>query len=249
LLLQHISGLSHTQLITRDDSQLSEAQRLDLEHLLARREAGEPVAYLLGEWGFYDLQLKVNKHVLVPRPETELLVEWFFSTVPQYSSPTVCDLGTGSGAIAIAIAKHRPDAAVTAVDNSAEALAVAIENIESNKANNVAAKLSNWLESVEDRFDCIVSNPPYIGAYEPELSQLQYEPQQALVAGNKGLSDIEAIIVQAKNNLNSDGWLFFEHGHQQAEAVAELFSVNGYRNIQQRADLSQTVRFSAAQRS
>lgn len=249
LLLQYVSGLSHTQLITRDDSILSSEQCSQLESLLSRREAGEPVAYLLGEWGFYDLQLKVNQHVLVPRPETELLVEWFFLTVPQYTSPKVCDLGTGSGAIAIAIGKHRPDAVVTAVDNSPEALAVANENIQRNKTPNVTATLSNWLESVDGLFDCIVSNPPYIGIEEPELTLLQHEPQQALVADNKGLADIETIAQQAKQQLVPQGWLLFEHGHLQAEPIAAMLKEQGYENIQHRADLSQTLRFTAAQAS
>lgn len=247
LLVQHSSGLSHTQMITRDDSELSEQQQSHLASLLARREAGEPVAYLLGEWGFYDLQLKVNEHTLVPRPETELLVEWFFSTIPQYTNPKVCDLGTGTGAIAIAIGKHRPDATVIAVDNSAEALEVARENIQRNQTANVSTVLSNWLESVDELFDCIVSNPPYIGSHEPELALLKHEPQQALVADNNGLSDIEAIAAQAKSKLNRNGWVLFEHGHEQADAVAHVLTQNGFSNVQHRADLSQTVRFTAAQ--
>jgi release factor glutamine methyltransferase len=249
LLLQHVSGLSHTQLITRDDTLLSDEQSVELESLLTRRETGEPVAYLLGEWGFYDLQLQVNRHVLVPRPETEQLVEWVFSTISQVTKPQICDLGTGTGAIAIAIGKHRPDSTVTAVDNCPLALAVAMENSARNGTNNVSVKLSSWLASVEDTFDCIVSNPPYIGADEPELALLQHEPQQALVAGNSGLADIEEIIEQATQKLTPNGWLFFEHGHLQAEPVAELLQRHGYSNIQHRADLSQTVRFTSAQLS
>lgn len=247
LLIEHISGLSHTQLITRADSELSTQQLANLSALIKRREAGEPVAYLLEEWGFYDLELTVNKHVLVPRPETELLVEWFFSLIPARTNPAVCDLGTGTGAIAIAVGKHRPDATVTAVDNSAEALAVARHNIKKNRVTNVTTQLSSWLENVDGHFDCIVTNPPYIGADEPELALLQHEPRQALVASNNGLADIEEIISQATSKLTTNGWLLFEHGHQQADVIADLFEQHGYSHVQQRADLTQTIRYSAAQ--
>lgn len=245
-LLQHVMGFSHTQLITRDQQVLTEAQLAQLQTLVARRENGEPVAYLLGEWDFFGLQLAVNEHVLVPRPETEQLVEWTLDAISAISQPTVCDLGTGTGAIAISIAHQRPDAKLTAVDSSPEALAVAENNCRENQTSNVQLLQSDWLSSVDECFDCIVSNPPYIGGSEPELALLQHEPQSALVAENHGLADIETIAQQAQSKLKPNGWLLFEHGHEQAEKVANTLMSLGYRDIQHRSDLSNTLRFTAA---
>jgi release factor glutamine methyltransferase len=216
--------------------------------LCQRRLTGEPVAYLLGRKEFFGLDLVVDARVLVPRPDTETLVEWALELHgPQPLK--VVDLGTGSGAIALALQQARPAWQVWAVDASAQALAVAQLNAQ-RLGLPICLHQGNWLEGVEvaeGRFDLIVSNPPYIAEGDVHLPALAHEPQSALISGADGLDDIRRITVQAIEQLAPGGWLLLEHGHEQAGAVQSLLSQAGMVSVQSRADLAGTARCSGGQ--
>ena len=207
--------------------------------LLNRRVDGEPVAYLIGEQGFWTLNLKVTPATLIPRPETELLVESVLAnaqaTHAQVADLKLLDLGTGSGAIALALASEQPGWQVTAVDYSQEALVVAQDNGRNHKLSNVNFLRSDWFSAlaVSQKFDVIVSNPPYIDERDPHLSQgdVRFEPSTALVAPNNGLADIETIARSAPKFLNANGWLLFEHGYDQGDAAVSLLQQLGFRNV------------------
>ena len=234
-------------LIAHDSDEL-DAPVLDrLEALLQRRIAGEPLAYITGHKEFFGLQLLVDARVLDPRPDTETLVEWALELMPENTPCDVIDLGTGSGAIALALQHQRPLARVSALDASADALQVARANAERLQLP-VRFIRSQWLQGVEGLFDLIVSNPPYIRADDPHLAALTHEPLQALASGEDGLQDIRAIIEQAPARLKPGGWLLLEHGHDQAEAVRSLFKQAGWKNVQSRQDLAGIDRCTSAQR-
>ncbi len=233
-------------LLAHDTDELDAAVLARLEPLLQRRLAGEPLAYITGRKEFFGLPLQIDARVLDPRPDTETLVEWALDLLPAQAACTVIDLGTGSGAIALALQKHRPQARVSAVDASAQALAVASANAERLQLP-VRFIRSHWLREVQDRFDLIVSNPPYIRSDDPHLTALQHEPLQALASGADGLDDIRAIIAQAPAHLNAGGWLLLEHGYDQAEAVRSLLREAGWRHVQSRQDLAGTERCTGAQ--
>lgn len=216
--------------------------------LCARRRAGEPVAYLLGEKEFHGLPLQVDARVLVPRPDTETLVDWALEVVQGRDRPTVLDLGTGSGAIALALQHARPDAVVDAVDASAEALAVARGN---GQRLGLAVRFAqaDWLAGAASGYDLIVSNPPYIAAGDPHLPALAHEPASALVSGADGLDDIRRIVADAPAHLAPGGWLLLEHGHDQAAAVRALLAAAGLEAAQSRPDLAGIERCSGARRA
>ncbi|ACB32854.1 protein-(glutamine-N5) methyltransferase, release factor-specific [Leptothrix cholodnii SP-6] len=248
LLLGHVCGLSRTGLLTNDDQVLPAAQLARWQQLLARRLAGEPVAYLTGRHEFHGLTLHITSDVLDPRPDTETLVDWGLELLARLGRPArVLDLGTGSGAIALAI-KHRcPSAQVSAVDFSAAALAVA-------RANGARLNLDvdwqpgNWFENLAgQRFDLILSNPPYIAEDDPHMPALRHEPRQALVSGADGLDDIRSLVRQAPQHLVAGGWLLLEHGHDQGVAVQDLLRSTGYREVDRRLDLADHVRCSGGQ--
>ena len=233
-------------LLAHDTDEIDAALLARLEPLLQRRLAGEPLAYITGHKEFFGLPLQVDARVLDPRPDTETLVEWALDLLPAQAASTVVDLGTGSGAIALALQKHRPQARVSAVDASTEALAVASANAERLQLP-VRFIHSQWLREVQDSFDLIVSNPPYIRSDDPHLAALQHEPLLALASGADGLDDIRAIIAQAPTHLNAGGWLLLEHGYDQAEAVRSLLTQAGWRQVQSRQDLAGTERCTGAQ--
>ncbi len=233
-------------LLAHDTDELDAAMLARLEPLLQRRLAGEPLAYITGHKEFFGLPLQVDARVLDPRADTETLVEWALDLLPAQTPCTVIDLGTGSGAIALALQQHRPQASVSAVDASAEALAVARSNAERLQLP-VRFIHSHWLREVQGSFDLIVSNPPYIRSDDPHLAALQHEPLQALASGADGLDDIRAIIAQAPTHLNAGGWLLLEHGYDQAEAVRSLLTQAGWRQVQSRQDLAGTERCTGAQ--
>ncbi|KQX86479.1 peptide chain release factor N(5)-glutamine methyltransferase [Variovorax sp. Root473] len=210
---------------------------------LSRRTAGEPVAYLLGEKEFHGLQLQVDARVLVPRPDTETLVEWALTCLEGRPAPRVLDLGTGSGAIALALQHARPDAQVDAVDASADALAVARANAQ-RLGLPVRFTESSWLDGAADGYAVIASNPPYIAAGDPHLPALRHEPTRALVAGADGLDDIRQIVRDAPAHLADGGWLLLEHGHDQAAAVRQLLAQRGFAEVQSRDDLAGIARCS-----
>ncbi len=242
ILLCHALGLSRMGLITQSERTLTEDEAARLSALIARRLAGEPVAYLIGRREFYGLDFAVDANVLIPRPETELLVELALERLPPRGR--VLDMGTGSGAIAVALAHTRPDAAVTALDVSAEALAVAGRNAASNGAT-VRLLQSDWFGALQDDiFDLIVSNPPYIASGDRHLSEgdLRFEPAGALTDHADGLSALRRIVGGAPAHLVPGGWLLMEHGYDQSDAVQALLTAAGWQDVQSWHDLAGIAR-------
>ena len=219
---------------------------MTLAEIAARNRAGEPVAYLTGRKEFYGLPLQVDARVLDPRPDTETLVDWALEVIAPLASPRVVDLGTGSGAIALALQSQRTDAQVLAVDASTDALAVAQANAE-RLGLPVQFQPANWLAGVEGLFDAIVSTPPYIPSADPHLAALTHEPLQALASGADGLEDIRTIVAQAPAHLQPGGWLLLEHGYDQAEAVQALLATHGFAQVQSRNDLAGIARCTGGQ--
>lgn len=246
LLLAHVLGKSRSYLHTWPERELETEQ---LERYLAaivRRQAGEPVAYILGQQGFWSLELEVASHTLIPRPDTELLVETVLALLPA-TPAALLDLGTGTGAIALALASERPAWRLTGVDRVAEAVALAERNRARLSLNNAKFIESHWFSALAgQRYQLIVSNPPYIAADDRHLAEgdVRFEPSSALVAGADGLDDIRLIIQQAPNYLEAGGWLLLEHGFDQAAAVRELLSALGFSAVESRRDLGGHERIS-----
>ena len=263
-LLSHVLGITRTKLWTENNELLNSEQEQQFAQLIARRLAQEPLAYLIETKEFWSLRLRVTPATLIPREETEVLVRQALCHIPVVNevatttsllplvgegarradegiSPRILDLGTGSGAIAIALASERPQAEIIAVDKNATALEVAKENARTHHCNNITFILSDWFHQVPaSLFDLIVSNPPYIAVDDPALedSVRLFEPASAYIAANQGLSDIEIIITQAKTFLKPDGWLLIEHGYLQAAAVQKLFAQAGFDKIATIQDLN-----------
>lgn len=286
MLLQYVLNVNHAWLIAHADDEISTEQYEQFQALLKRRIDGEPIAYILGEREFYGLTFKTTPDTLIPRSDTETLVEAALAKIPLMSDDKalntlfdtsfprrresreeasndssldsrlrgndtihVLDLGTGTGAIALAIAKHRPNAQVTAVDFSGGALLVAQENAANLNIHNVTFRQSNWFDALANQtFDVIVSNPPYIEDDDPHLSQgdLRFEPRAALASGADGLDDIRTIIQQANTYLKPGGWLLLEHGYNQAAAVAELLKQFKFHTISHTKDLAGIPRVTLA---
>ena len=247
VLLRYACGVDDAYLVTHTDDKLSPAQSATYATLVARRAAGEPVAYIVGTREFFSLDFKVTPAVLIPRPETELLVEIALERIAADRAAGVLDLGTGSGCIAIAIAKHRPRARVVAVDRSAAALAVARENSARHCAANLELRLSNWFSNLgAECFDLIVANPPYVAARDPHLQSgdLRAEPVDALSAGEDGLECLRAIMAAAPAHLNNGGVLAVEHGYDQAPRCRELLAAAGLEEVFSRTDIAGIERVS-----
>ena len=249
LLLAQALGKSRGYLHTWPEREPEASQLERFQAALARRRTGEPVAYILGRQGFWSLDLDVASHTLIPRPDTELLVETALALLP--ATPLqVLDLGTGTGAIALALACERPAWQVTGVDRVAEAVALAQGNGTRLQLANARFAESCWFSALAgQRFQLIVSNPPYIAAADPHLNQgdVRFEPSSALVAGVDGLDDIRLIIEQAPEHLLAGGWLLLEHGFDQAEAVRELLVQRGFAAVDSRRDLGGHQRISLGQ--
>jgi release factor glutamine methyltransferase len=245
LLLHALERAPHDRawLLAHDTDAMPEAAWSALAAQLSRRLAGEPVAYLLGEKEFHGLDLKVDARVLVPRPDTETLVEWALECLEGHAAPRVLDLGTGSGAIALALQNARLDAHVDAVDASADALAVAQANA-LRLGLPVRFAQADWLAGAGTGYTVIASNPPYIAAGDPHLPALRHEPASALVAGADGLDDIRRIVHDAPAHLAEGGWLLLEHGHDQAAPVRQLLAERGFAEVQSRDDLAGIARCS-----
>lgn len=248
VLAAHAWQVDHAWLIAHDTDPLTAAQTTPFETLVARRLTGEPVAYLVGTREFYGRPFQVSPNVLIPRPDTELLVELALARIPVDQAMDVLDLGTGSGCIAITLALERPHARVTAVDRSAAALAIARHNAGILDAR-VAFQPGDWFDALAGRrFGLIASNPPYVPAADPHLARgdVRFEPLGALAAGNDGLDDLRQLIAAARAHLVPGGTLLLEHGHDQAEAVVALLQENGYAHPQSWPDLAGILRVSGA---
>jgi release factor glutamine methyltransferase len=251
LLLLHVLQQPRSWLFTHADDVPDMDVQTAYDALVERRAGGEPVAYITGRRGFWSLDLEVTPATLIPRPETELLVELALQRLPLDAACSVADLGTGSGAIALAIAHERPRARVIATDASVAALAVAQRNARGHAIGNVAFVHGDWLAPLAgQRLDMIVSNPPYIEAADPHLvrGDLRFEPASALASGEDGLDDIRCIVADAPAHLEPAGWLLFEHGWDQGSMARELLDAAGYTDIFTAQDLERRDRVSGGRK-
>lgn len=252
VLAAHALGIARTRLVTSGQRELSAAAAAQLEALFARRRAGEPVAYITGEREFYGLSFHVTPAVLIPRPETELLVDFALEKFGVSAHGRVLDLGTGSGCVAVAVAHARLGLEVTAVDASEQALAIACDNARRLAAPLVRFLHGDWFGPVAGRrFDAVLANPPYIPEGDPHLAQgdLRFEPRPALTAGRDGLAAIREIVSAAPCHLVPGGWLAFEHGYDQAERCRALLAQAGFAAVFSRADLAGIERVSGGRLS
>ncbi|WP_305825344.1 peptide chain release factor N(5)-glutamine methyltransferase [Massilia brevitalea] len=248
ILLCHALGITRVGLITQSERRLTEEEAVRLSALVGRRIGGEPIAYIVGQREFFGLPFRVTPAVLIPRPDTELIVELALERLP--AQARMLDMGTGSGAIAVAVAHTRPDAQVTALDVSDDALAVARSNAETNGAR-VRFLRSDWFAALEgEAFELVVSNPPYIASGDEHLVQgdLRFEPVDALTDHEDGLSDLRTIVAGAAAHLAPGGWLLLEHGYDQAAAVRALLAEAGYLEAQSWRDLAGIERVSGGRR-
>ena len=245
-LLEHILGINALELKLRSEQQLTEAQQHAYLNGLARIEQGEPLAYVTGSQPFWTLDLKVTPDTLVPRPDTEILVETVLK-LPLAQVANVVDLGTGTGAIALSLASERPQWQVTATDIYQPTLDVAKENALKHGLSQVKFACGAWFDALEpQKFDLIVSNPPYIDPDDVHMQQLKSEPERALIADHHGLADLETIIIQGKNWLKYQGWMVLEHGYDQGQAVRKIFAQQGFTQIQTIQDYGGNDRVSLA---
>ena len=247
LLLLHAlgkPGVERAWLLAHDSDLLDDGSANAYQTLCLRRAAGEPLAYLVGYKEFFGLHFAVDARVLIPRPDTETLVQWAIDALQAsgVKCPSVLDLGTGSGAVAAAIASHTR-CTVLAVDASADALAVAKANA-LQLGLPITFKQSDWFDGIKGHFECIASNPPYIARDDTHLADLKHEPLRALIAGSHGLDDLQTIIRDAPDYLHKGGWLLLEHGYDQAEAVRNLLEQRGFVQVQGRNDLAGIARCS-----
>lgn len=241
VLLRHVAGCSAADLVAYPERVLTEDETRQFEKFIARRRAGEPIAYLTGEREFWSMPLQVTSAVLIPRPETELLVERALAHIPADARWTIMDAGTGSGAVALAIARERPPCRVIATDRSPEALAVACANARQLGIANVEFREGEWLEPLGKLApEMVLSNPPYVRADDPHLNEddLRFEPKGALVGGSDGLDAIRILARQAHAHLMPGGWLLLEHGHDQAADVAAILTEAGFCEIACHRDLA-----------
>jgi release factor glutamine methyltransferase len=240
LLLEHVTGLSRTDFRAAPERALPAAAGWSFQQLLRRRLQGEPVAYIRGQQEFWSLLLEVSPAVLIPRPETELVVERTLAAL-RPDAKEMADLGTGSGAIALAVASERPALQVTGVDVSGEALEIARRNAARLQLGNVRFERGSWFAPLAGRrFDVVAANPPYIARGDTDLAQnvSRFEPEAALIAGNDGLEAIEQIVAQAGAHLQPGGWLILEHGWTQAAAVRDRLVRSGFSHVRSHADLA-----------
>ncbi len=248
LLLSEVLQVNRTYLYTWPDKSLTDAQETQFKALLAQRVSGKPIAHLLGYRAFWSFDLEVNDKTLIPRPDTELLVETALTLFDDQPIDAL-DLGSGTGAIALALASERPAWKLLGVDRIDDAVALAQRNASKLGITNIRFAEGSWFEPVTHAFDLIVSNPPYIDPQDQHLSQgdVRFEPLSALVAADSGRADLALIIEQAPGYLNPGGWLVLEHGYDQAEWVAEKLSEQGFSNLKQLKDLGGNMRVSAGQ--
>lgn len=251
ILLAHALGQTRTYLVTWPERQLNQENLQRAEQLIAHRIQGHPVAYLTGKREFWSLSLDVNPNVLIPRSDTETLVERALQLIDSIHNPTIIDLGTGSGAIALALASERSDARVIATDRSTEALQTARHNARKLQLPNVEFRSGSWFNAITDSHsvELIVSNPPYIAEQDPHLQQgdLRFEPHAALAAGVNGMADLLHLIEHAPQHLKPRGWLLLEHGHDQGSDTTDALKQRGFSAVNCRADSAGQDRISEGQ--
>lgn len=250
ILLEHVLGKGRTFFRAHPESAVQPTEIEQFIALIEQRLRGQPIAYLIGAREFWSRRFDVTTAVLIPRPETELLIELAIASLSEKPSPLILDLGAGSGAIAITLALERPDSRVIALDVSEDALDVMKRNADKLGASNVLALRSNWFSELQppDRFDLVVSNPPYIPSEDPHLEQgdLRFEPRGALASGPDGLDDIRRIIQDARPHLTQGGKLMIEHGFEQADSVVHLMTEAGYAEVENHRDLQGHPRVTVA---
>jgi release factor glutamine methyltransferase len=250
-ILEHVLKIAQKEIIQKSDLQIDTDNQVEIEYITEKRIAGIPLPYLLGEWSFYGRTFKVNPHVLIPRADTEILIEKALSKINPRDHTEILDLGCGTGIIGITIALERPLSNVTLIDQSEHAIQNTKENQTLHQVTNVMIQKSDWFSALDQtRFDVILSNPPYLEDNDPHLSQgLEDEPLDALVSGPTGIEAIQYIIENAKNHIKPSGWLFIEHGYNQAIILKDLFEKNGYQHIENANDIHGIHRVTFAQYS
>lgn len=251
VLLTHVLQCNSAYLYTWPDKALTAIQKHTYEHLLSRRLTGEPIAFIVGKRDFWTLDLKVNASTLIPRPDTEVLVEAALACISDQPAHRILDLGTGTGAVALALASELPHSQVVGVDVMHDAVLLASENAERNHLKNAFFLQSNWFEQLpgQSSFDLIVSNPPYIAENDPALDSMvsQFEPKSALIAADNGLADIAYIIEHSRHYLSSEGWLCIEHGFEQALSVQSYFKLFDFQCVETRYDIANHPRVTIGQ--
>ena len=250
-ILEHVLKIAQKEIIQKSDLQIDTDNQTEIEYITEKRIAGIPLPYLLSEWSFYGRTFKVNPHVLIPRADTEILIEKALSKINAHDLYEILDLGCGTGIIGITIALERPLSNVTLIDQSEHAIQNTKENQTLHQVTNVMIQKSDWFSALDQtRFDVILSNPPYLEDNDPHLSQgLEDEPLDALVSGPTGIEAIQYIIENAKNHIKPSGWLFIEHGYNQAIILKDLFEKNGYQHIENANDIHGIHRVTFAQYS
>ena len=250
-ILEHVLKITQKEIIQKSDLQIDTDNQTEIEYITEKRIAGIPLPYLLGEWSFYGRTFKLNPHVLIPRADTEILIEKALSKINAHNLYEILDLGCGTGIIGITIALERPLSNVTLIDQSEHAIQNTKENQTLHQVTNVMIQKSDWFSALDQtRFDVILSNPPYLEDNDPHLSQgLEEEPLDALVSGPTGIEAIQYIIENAKNHIKPSGWLFIEHGYNQAIILKDLFEKNGYQHIENANDIHGIHRVTFAQYS
>lgn len=250
-ILEYVLKITQKEIIQKSDLQIDTDNQTEIEYITEKRIAGIPLPYLLGEWSFYGRTFKVNPHVLIPRADTEILIEKALSKINAHDLYEILDLGCGTGIIGITIALERPLSKVTLIDQSQHAIQNTKQNQMLHQVTNTMIQKSDWFSALDQtRFDVILSNPPYLEDKDPHLSQgLEDEPLDALVSGPTGIEAIQYIIENAKNHIKQSGWLFIEHGYNQAIILKDLFEKNGYQHIENANDIHGIHRVTFAQYS
>ncbi len=238
-ILEYVLKINQKEMIQENGRLLDREDQAQIQSITDKRISGIPLPYLLGEWSFYGRTFKVNRNVLIPRADTEILIEKVLSKINKRDAFNMLDLGCGTGIIGITLALERPLSKVMLIDQSEDALKNTKENLALHQAPNITIQKSDWFDALtETKFDVIVSNPPYLEDNDPHLLEdLKHEPIHALISGPTGMTAIAHIIEHAKNHMNRDAWLFIEHGYNQAEIAKDLFEKNGYQHIEHAKDI------------
>ena len=238
-ILEYVLKINQKEMIQENGRLLDREDQAQIQSITDKRISGIPLPYLLGEWSFYGRTFKVNRNVLIPRADTEILIEKVLSKISKRDTFNILDLGCGTGIIGITLALERPLSKVMLIDQSEDALKNTKENLALHQAPNITIQKSDWFDALtETKFDVIVSNPPYLEDNDPHLLEdLKHEPIHALISGPTGMTAIAHIIEHAKNHMNRDAWLFIEHGYNQAEIAKDLFEKNGYQHIEHAKDI------------